>query len=261
MQSTRAFSSGRAAAPLKAAAPVRVGRPGRATRLVVEARQFRKAMGLLGTKAGMMSFFTPDGLCVPATVIALEEGNIVTQVKTEDTDGYNAVQVGYKVVAERKVTKPELGHLQKAGVAPVKRLVEFKLKDRAAVESYKPGQQLDAASILKEGEAVDIAGLTVGKGFQGTIKRWNHARGFMTHGSKSHRQHGSIGCSTTPARVLPGLKMAGQMGNVRMTVKNQTLLKIDSERKALVVKGTVPGKPGCVVEITPAKILGKNWGL
>lgn len=136
MQTTRAFSS-RAAAPLKASAPVRVGRPGRAARLVVEARQFRKAMGVLGTKAGMMSFFTPDGLCVPATVIALEEGNIVTQVKTEDTDGYNAVQVGYKVVVERKVTKPVLGHLQKAGVAPVKRMVEFKVRRAAAAAAAR----------------------------------------------------------------------------------------------------------------------------
>ena len=127
LQSTRAFS-GRA--PVKAAAPVRVSR-GRTARLVVEARQFRKAMGVLGTKAGMMSFFTKDGLCVPATVIALEEGNIVTQVKTMDTDGYNAVQVGYKVVAERKVTKPEAGHLSKAGVQPMKHLVEFKVRSAA----------------------------------------------------------------------------------------------------------------------------------
>jgi large subunit ribosomal protein L3 len=126
LQSTRAFS-GRA--PVKVAAPVRVSR-GRAARLVVEARQFRKAMGVLGTKAGMMSFFTADGLCVPATVIALEEGNVVTQVKTVDTDGYNAVQVGYKAVAERKVSKPEVGHLSKAGVQPMKHLVEFKVRQQ-----------------------------------------------------------------------------------------------------------------------------------
>ncbi|MEW5298912.1 MAG: hypothetical protein WDW36_001982 [Sanguina aurantia] len=205
-----------------------------------------------------MSFFTPAGLCVPATVIALEGGNIVTQVKTVDTDGYNAVQIGYKVVAERKVKKPELGHLAKSGAPPMKILREFKLKDRAVVESYTPGQQLDVSELFKEGMPVDIAGLTVGKGFQGSIKRWNHKRGFMTHGSKSHRQHGSIGCSTTPGRVLPGLKMAGQMGNVRATVKNQEILKIDLARSAIIIKGTVPGKAGCVVEVMPAKFVGKN---
>ncbi|KAG2428382.1 hypothetical protein HYH02_014398 [Chlamydomonas schloesseri] len=257
LQQTRAFS-GRMSLK-SAAAPVRVSRASRARTVLVEARQFRKAMGVLGTKAGMMSYFTEDGLCVPATVIALEEGNVVTQVKTADTDGYNAVQIGYKAVAEKRVTKPELGHLKKAGVQPMRHLVEFKLKDRAAVEAYQPGQALDVAALLKEGEPVDVAGVTVGKGFQGTIKRWHHKRGAMTHGSKSHREHGSIGSATTPSRVFPGLKMAGQMGNVRMTVKNQTMLKVDTERRALVVKGSVPGKVGNVVEITPAKLVGVNW--
>ncbi|GLC47033.1 Plastid ribosomal protein L3, imported to chloroplast, large ribosomal subunit [Pleodorina starrii] len=257
LQQTRAFA-GRTS--LKSAAtPVRVSKFSRARTVVVEARQFRKALGVLGTKAGMMTYFTENGLCVPATVIALEEGNVVTQVKTEDTDGYNAVQIGYKAVAEKKVTKPELGHLKKSGVQPMRHLVEFKLKDRATVESYQPGQALDVASLLKEGETVDIAGVTVGKGFQGTIKRWHHKRGAMTHGSKSHREHGSIGSATTPSRVFPGLKMAGQMGNIRATVKNQTLLKVDSERRALIVKGSVPGKVGNVVEITPAKLVGVNW--
>ncbi|KXZ48522.1 hypothetical protein GPECTOR_27g693 [Gonium pectorale] len=254
MQQIRAFSGRKMMR--SSAAPTRVSR---ARVVVVEARQFRKAMGVLGTKAGMLSYFTADGLCVPATVVALEEGNVVTQVKTEDTDGYNAVQIGYKAVAEKKVTKPELGHLKKAGVKPMRHLVEFKLKDRAAVEAYQPGQELDIAAVLKEGETVDVAGVTVGKGFQGTIKRWHHKRGAMTHGSKSHREHGSIGSATTPSRVFPGLKMAGQMGNVRSTVKNQTLLKVDVERRALIVKGSVPGKVGNVVEVTPAKLVGVNW--
>ncbi|KAG2487119.1 hypothetical protein HYH03_014232 [Edaphochlamys debaryana] len=259
LRSTRAFTGQRSSALKSSAAPVRVSKVSRARVVVVEARQFRKSLGVLGTKAGMMSFFTEDGLCVPATVIALEEGNVVTQVKTADTDGYNAVQVGYKAVAEKKVTKPELGHLKKAGVQPMRHLVEFKLKDRAAVEAFQPGQQVDVASILKDGDHVDIAGVTVGKGFQGTIKRWHHKRGAMTHGSKSHRQHGSIGAATTPSRVLPGLKMAGQMGNIRATVKNQALLKVDSERRALIVKGSVPGKVGNVVEVVPAKLVGVNW--
>lgn len=256
MQTMRTF---KAAVTSGRNAPLRVGRS-RNVRLVVEARQFRQAMGLIGTKAGMMSFFTADGLCVPATVIALEDGNIVTQVKTADTDGYNAVQIGYQVVLERKIKKPELGHLTKAGCPPMRHLVEFRLKDRALVESYQPGQQLDIASVIKEGETVDIAGVTVGKGFQGGIKRWHHKRGLMTHGSKSHRQHGSTGAGTTPARVYPGLRAAGQMGNVRATVKNQTVLRVDTERKAIVVKGSVPGKPGNVVEVVPAKLVGVNWG-
>eukprot|EP00197_Chlamydomonas_leiostraca_P016214 CAMPEP_0202862896 /NCGR_PEP_ID=MMETSP1391-20130828/3760_1 /ASSEMBLY_ACC=CAM_ASM_000867 /TAXON_ID=1034604 /ORGANISM="Chlamydomonas leiostraca, Strain SAG 11-49" /LENGTH=253 /DNA_ID=CAMNT_0049542485 /DNA_START=67 /DNA_END=828 /DNA_ORIENTATION=+ len=234
-----------------------VARPAGRTSVRVQAR-YQAGVGLFGTKAGMMSYFTEDGLCVPATVLALEEGNIVTMVKTDETDGYNAVQVGYKVVPERKVKKPELGHLKKASCPPMRHLREFRLKDKNVVSTFQPGQQLDASAMFKEGEDVDIAGTTIGKGFQGTIKRWHHKRGMMTHGSKSHREHGSIGSATTPSRVFPGLKMAGQMGNVRATVKKLTVLKVDSARKAIVIKGTVPGKAGSIVEIMPAKIVGKN---
>lgn len=174
-------------------------------------------------------------------------------VKTPETDGYGAVQVGYKVVPERKVKKPELGHLKKAGCPPMKHLREFKLRDAAKVAEFAPGQQLDAAAMFKEGDEVDVAGTTIGKGFQGTIKRWGHRRGLMTHGSKSHREHGSTGPGTTPGRTFPGLKMAGQMGNVRRKVRAAKVLMVDAERKAIVVKGSVPGKRGNVLELAPAK--------
>lgn len=226
--------------------------------MVVQARQYEGGVGIFGTKAGMMTFFTPDGLAVPATVVAIEEGNYVTQVKTKDTDGYDAVQVGYKVVPERKVRKPELGHLTKGGCKPMKHLREFKLRDAAAVAAYTPGQQLVLEEIVKEGEKVDIAGTTIGKGFQGTIKRYGMKRGAMTHGSKSHREHGSTGPGTSPGRTFPGLKMAGHMGNVRRKCKAVEVLKVDTERRAIVVKGSLPGKSGNILEIAPAKIVGVN---
>lgn len=137
LQQTRAFRS----AVKSSAAPVRVAKFSRARTVVVEARQFRKALGVMGTKAGMMTYFTNEGLAVPATVIALEEGNVVTQVKTEDTDGYNALQVGYQAVAEKRVTKPELGHLKKAGVPPMRHLVEFKVRKLASTHTGGREQQ------------------------------------------------------------------------------------------------------------------------
>lgn len=212
---------------------------------------------MFGTKAGMTQIFTPEGLAISATVIALEEGNIVTQVHTTDTRGYNAVQVGYQVVPERKLTKPEAGHCKKAGVKPMRHLREFKIPD---VTPFEPGQALNVEELFKEGDLVDIAGTSIGKGFQGTIKRWNHHRGLMTHGSKSKRQHGSIGMSATPSRVLPGLKMAGRMGNERVKIRKVKVLKVRPDIGAIVVKGSVPGKAGNVVEITPAKIVGVNSG-
>jgi large subunit ribosomal protein L3 len=207
----------------------------------------------------MMSFFTEDGLVVPATVIALESPTRVTAVKTSSGgDGYAAVQVAYKEVAERKVTKPELGHLAKAGVPAMRHLREFRLRTDADAAAYSPGQAIDAASVFSAGDAVDVAGVSVGKGFQGTIKRYGFARGLMTHGSKSHREHGSTGPGTTPGRTFPGLKMAGRMGGERVKVRSATVLKVDGERGAIVVKGSVPGKPGALLELAPAKVVGKN---
>ncbi|KAL3162004.1 Plastid ribosomal protein L3, imported to chloroplast, large ribosomal subunit [Trebouxia sp. C0009 RCD-2024] len=223
----------------------------------VQARSAEAGMGMFGTKAGMTQIFTPEGLALPATVIALEEGNVVTQVHTVDKSGYNAVQVGYQACAERKVTRPEAGHCKKAGASAMRHLREFKIPD---VSGYEPGQALNVEDLFKVGDMVDVAGTSIGKGFQGTIKRWNHHRGLMTHGSKSKRQHGSIGMSATPSRVLPGLKMAGHMGAERVKIRKLEILKVRPDIGAIVVKGAVPGKPGNVLEITPAKIVGKNNG-
>ncbi|MEW5313250.1 MAG: hypothetical protein WDW38_004834 [Sanguina aurantia] len=220
----------------------------------VVARAFTAGMGVFGTKAGMMSFFTPAGLCVPATVIALEGGNIVTQVKTVDTDGYNAVQIGYKVVAERKVKKPELGHLAKSGAPPMKILREFKLKDRAVVESYTPGQQLDVSELFKEGMPVDIAGLTVGKGFQGGWRRG----GVPTRPTLPQQQ---VSCPVRHQhRLAPAGRtlLGGRCEDGSDTAVCVLILKIDLARSAIIIKGTVPGKAGCVVEVMPAKFVGKN---
>lgn len=219
------------------------------------ARAAVPGVGLLGKKAGMTQVFTADGLAIPATVISTTGGNVVSAVRTTEKDGYTAVQVAFNECKEKALTKPELGHLAKAGVAPMRTLVEFRV---ASAEGYEPGQALELADTFKAGDVVDVAGSSIGKGFQGTIKKYNHKRGLMTHGSKSKRQHGSIGSSATPARVLPGLRMAGRMGGERVKVRGLEVLSVDADLGALIVKGSVPGKAGTVVEITPAKVVGTN---
>ncbi|KAK9827040.1 hypothetical protein WJX74_004450 [Apatococcus lobatus] len=212
-------------------------------------------MGLFGTKAGMTQIFTPEGLATGGTVIAFDSGNKVTQIKTTERDGYNAVQVGYKEVAERKIPKPEVGHLKKSGLPAYRNLREFKLKD---IDGFEVGQQLNLTEMFKEGDIIDVAGKSVGKGFQGEIKRWNHHRGPMSHGSKSHRLHGSTGASATPNRTFPGQKMSGHMGDKRIKCRKLKILRVDEELNLIVVIGSVPGKPGNLLEIAPAKIVGKN---
>ncbi|KAL4446359.1 hypothetical protein ABPG77_003166 [Micractinium sp. CCAP 211/92] len=243
------FFTGQRLAP-RSGSSMRVSRQ----QVVTQARTLEAGVGVFGTKAGMMQFYK-NGAALPATVIALEGGNIVTQVKSAEKDGYTAVQVGYKTVPDRKITKPELGHLQKAGAPAMKHLREFKVKDAAG---FEPGQQLNVADMFSEGDLVDVAGTTIGKGFQGGIKRWGFARGNMTHGSKSKREHGSTGPGSTPGRVFPGLKAAGQMGNVRTKLRKVEVLMVDAEKGAIVVKGSLPGKPGNLLEIAPAKRVGKN---
>ncbi|GMJ11300.1 plastid ribosomal proteins of the 50S subunit [Hibiscus trionum] len=212
-------------------------------------------VGVMGTKLGMMSFFETDGKVVPVTVVGFREGNIVTQVKTLATDGYDAVQVGYRRVRDKKLTKPELGHLGKVGVIPMRHLQEFRLQ---SVEEFETGQKLDVEEIFKEGDLVDVSGTTIGKGFQGGIKRHNFKRGQMSHGSKSHRALGSIGAGTTPGRVYKGKKMPGRMGGGTRKIRKLKIVKIDNELNVLMIKGAVPGKPGNLLRITPAKIVGKN---
>lgn len=232
--------------------------PGRAARLSVVARSAVPAVGIMARKAGMTQIFTADGLAVPATLVSYKGGNVVTAVRTVETDGYAAVQVGFGECKEKALNKPELGHLKKSGAAPMRTLVEFRLKGDAPPEGFEPGAAIDCSAAFAVGEMVDVAGTSIGKGFQGTIKRWNHKRGLMSHGSKSKRQHGSIGSSATPSRVLPGLRMAGRMGGERVKIRGLEVLAIEAELGALVLKGSIPGKVGNVVEITKAKVVGKN---
>ncbi|GAQ84415.1 chloroplast ribosomal protein L3 precursor [Klebsormidium nitens] len=214
---------------------------------------YEAGVGVYGNKAGMMQVFDAEGNAIPVTVIAFHDGNIVTQVKTPDTDGYSAVQIGYK--PPRRLNKPETGHLEKVGAPPLKHLTEFRLSKSAG---YEAGQQLDIYSMFNAGDMVDVRGKSIGKGTQGIIKRYNAHRGLMTHGSKSHRQGGTIGPGTSPGRVYPGRKMAGKMGNKFVKIRKLKVIRVDAENKCLLVKGAIPGKPGNLVKVTPAKIVGKN---
>uniref|UniRef100_A0A0C9S843 Large ribosomal subunit protein uL3c n=1 Tax=Wollemia nobilis TaxID=56998 RepID=A0A0C9S843_9CONI len=216
---------------------------------------YEGGIGVMATKLGMMTYFEPGGKYVPVTVVGFREGNIVTQIKTEATDGYDAVQVGYRRIRDRKLTKPEMGHLNKAGAIPMRHLQEFRL---TSVEGFEPNQRLEFDQVFKEGDLVDVSGKSIGKGFQGGIKRHNFKRGPMTHGSKSHRQLGSIGAGTTPGHVYKGKKMPGRMGGTKTKIRRLQIVKIDTELRTLMIKGAVPGKPGNLLRITPAKIVGKN---
>ncbi|XXG53098.1 hypothetical protein AAC387_Pa03g1252 [Persea americana] len=216
---------------------------------------YEAGIGVMGTKLGMMTYFEPGGKVVPVTVVGFREGNIVTQVKTVATDGYDAVQVGYRRVRDKKLTKGELGHLNKIGTIPMRHLQEYRL---VSIDGFEPNQKLLPEELFKEGDLVDVAGTTIGKGFQGGIKRHNFHRGPMTHGSKSHRAIGSIGAGTTPGRVYKGKKMPGRMGGTKTKIRKLQIVKIDSGLRVFMIKGAVPGKPGNLLRITPAKIVGKN---
>jgi large subunit ribosomal protein L3 len=199
--------------------------------------------GILGRKVGMTQVFDPEsGEVTPVTVI--EAGPCpVVQVKTVATDGYEAVQIAFDAVPDRKLSKPELGHLAKAGVSAHRHLVELRgqselqVGESVTVEAFAPG------------ESVKVAGISIGKGFQGTIKRHNFARGPVSHGSHNVRKPGSIGASATPSRVFKGQKMAGRMGGKRITQPGLVVHEIDVERNLLLVKGSVPGPKSGIVEI------------
>ena len=211
------------------------------------------SVGILGTKLGMTQVFDDTGNAVPVTVIQAGPC-VVTQVKTQQTDGYCAVQLGYQEVAEKALNKPELGHLKKAGTSSLRHLREYGVNDSSTFELW----QSVAADIFEAGQLVDVSGKSIGKGFAGNQKRHNFSRGPMTHGSKNHRLPGSIGPGTTPGRVFPGKKMAGQRGNVHVTVRKLSVVRVDSERNVLLGKGAVPGKPGALLNIAPANIVGKK---
>ena len=202
------------------------------------------SLGLLGNKIGMTQIFDESGKIIPVTVLKIGPC-IITQVKTVLKDGYNAIQIGYGNVSSKSLTQPELGHLQKSNIQPLKYLKEFRINNP---EDFQIGQVLNVETFTS-GQLVDITGKSSGKGFSGLQKRHNFARGPMTHGSKNHRAPGSIGMGTTPGRVLPGKKMAGQLGNKIINIKKLKIILIDSKENILVVKGSVPGKPGNLLSI------------
>ena len=201
--------------------------------------------GIIGKKLGMTQIFDETGLVIPVTVI--EAGPCpVVQKKTVETDGYSAVQLAFGEKREKLVNKPMKGHFAKAGVTPARHLKEFRLDD---AESMNPGDVV-AVDTFAAGEKVDITGTTKGRGFSGVIKRWNNHRLRMTHGTGPvHRQVGSMGACSTPSRVYKNKKMAGQYGNERVTVLNLEVVKVDTEKNLIAVKGAVPGSKGGIVFI------------
>ena len=201
-------------------------------------------IGLLGNKIGMTQIFDESGNIIPVTILKVGPC-VITQIKTKSKDGYNSIQIGYGNVSSKTLTQPELGHLQKSNIQPLKYLKEFKVNE---TDEFKIGQVLNVDS-FSPGQLINIRGKSIGKGFSGLQKRYNFARGPMTHGSKNHRAPGSIGMGTTPGRVLPGKKMAGQLGNKITTIKKLKIIQINTEENILVIKGSVPGKPGNLLSI------------
>ncbi|MCK5587075.1 50S ribosomal protein L3 [Candidatus Bipolaricaulota bacterium] len=206
------------------------------------------ARGILGRKIGMTQLFVDDQ-AVGVTVIETSPCAIV-QIKTIESDGYNALQLGYDEVKEAKVTRPLAGHFGKAGVAPHRRLFEIRIDNP---EDYTVGDILNA-DLFEEGDKIDVAGVSKGHGFQGVVKRWNFAGGPKTHGSHFHRRPGSVGNCVKPGRVIKGKKLPGQMGSRRTTVRKLRVLRVDVERNVIIVKGSTPGARGTILE------LGKRHG-
>ena len=202
------------------------------------------SVGLLGNKIGMTQIFDESGNIIPVTILKVGPC-VVTQVKMKSKDGYDSIQIGYGNVSSKSLTQPELGHLQKSNIQPLKYLKEFRTTEE---DEFSIGQVLNVDS-FSPGEFVNVRGKSIGKGFAGLQKRHNFTRGPMTHGSKNHRAPGSIGMGTTPGRVLPGKKMAGQLGNKITTIKKLKVIQINSEENILVIKGSVPGKPGNLLSI------------
>jgi large subunit ribosomal protein L3 len=204
-------------------------------------------VGLIGTKLGMTNVFDETGNSVPVTVIQAGPCPIV-QIKKPDTDGYSALQVGFESVPKHRLNKPQQGHFKKAGVHTTRRLVEFRTQ---STDGFEVGKEL-TVSQFSAGQAVNVQGRPIGKGFMGATKRHHFGRGPMSHGSKSHRIPGSIGAGTTPGRVYKGVRMSGRKPNKFATVKHVQVIQVDAERNLLLVKGNVPGATGAVVKILPA---------
>lgn len=207
------------------------------------------SLGIVGRKAGMSRFFTEDGKSVPVTLIEATP-NRITQIKTTDSDGYSAVQVTVGVKRASLINKPEAGHLAKAKVDAGRGLWELRV-EADKIGDFNVGGEIKA-DIFEVGQIVDVQGITKGKGFQGTIKRWNFKMGDATHGnSLSHRAPGSIGQRQTPGRVFPGKKMSGHMGSVQQSTQGLEVVKVDAERGLIAIKGAVPGAPGGDVIVRP----------
>ena len=199
---------------------------------------------LIGRKVGMTQIFDEEGKVIPVT--AIEVGPCtVTQIKTVEQDGYTAVQLGFGEVKERKLNKPELGHLSKNKLAPKKYLREFRLD---SVEGMKVGDELKA-DVFAVGDKVDVQGTSKGKGFQGVIKRHGQSRGPMGHGSMYHRRPGSMGPTSTPGRVFPGKNLPGHMGVETVTIQNLEVVKVDLDKNVILVKGSVPGTKGAILKV------------
>lgn len=210
------------------------------------------SVGILGTKLGMTQVFDETGKAIPVTVVQAGPCT-VTQIKTKQTDGYSAIQVGFGETKPKALNRPLLGHLAKSSAPALRHLREYRL-DNAS--EFAMGQQLKA-DIFTPGQTVDVIGTSIGRGFAGNQKRHNFGRGPMSHGSKNHRAPGSIGAGTTPGRVYPGKRMAGRLGGGRVTIRKLTVVRVDAERNLLLIKGAVPGKPGALIDIVPAKLVGK----
>jgi len=208
------------------------------------------SLGLVGRKVGMTRIFAEDGASIPVTVLDVSN-NRVTQVKTPESDGYAAIQVSFGKRRASRVSKPLAGHLAKAGVESGHVFKEFRI-DVDQLAAFKAGDQV-AATIFAEGQKVDVSGKSIGKGFQGGIKRHNFSSNRATHGnSLSHNAPGSIGMAQDPGRVFPGKRMAGHMGDVQTTMQGLTIVRVDVERQLLLVKGAVPGAKGSDVVVRPA---------
>ena len=203
--------------------------------------------GIIGKKIGMTQIFDEKGNVVPVTVIEATP-NIVAQVKTVETDGYNSIQLGYGEVKDKHINKPEKGHFTKAGLTAKKHLREFRVED---AENYKVGDEVKA-DIFEAGEKIDVQGTTKGKGFQGVIKRHGQHRGPMGHGSMYHRRPGSMGSTSTPGRVFKGKKLPGHMGRVTVTIQNLDVVRVDMDKNVILVKGSVPGAKGAILKIKSA---------
>lgn len=208
------------------------------------------SLGLIGRKVGMTRLFTDEGEAIPVTVIDVSD-NRVAQVKTQAADGYNAVQLAHGTRRSSRVTKAMAGHFAKAGVMAGNALNEFQVESEKLAD-MKPGQVI-GVDVFTAGQKVDVQGVSIGKGYAGTIKRHHFASGRASHGnSRSHNVPGSIGMAQDPGRVFPGKRMTGHLGDVTRTVQNLVIARIDAERSLIMVKGAVPGAPGGKVIVTPA---------